>query len=216
MEPEQAAETLQGLERLRSSTAAKARSWSAPLFAWAAAALGSIPICELAHVGQPRVTTTTFVDGGAVVSLSGSASDPWRGVLPLAIYWLVAGALATFVSVRSYRQQMVHAGPRPPMSSTDKIILAVVLVLFAPAVVGILVSSSVLQGTWPLLVAAVWMVVLGRLIQNVALGRAGTYALLAMVVAVFVPDHSCTIAASAFVATLGVTGAVLHRKELAA
>ena len=214
MEQEQAEETLKAIERLRSSTAAKARSWSTPLFAWATAALGSVAVSELSILFLGQETEPAIENGRSVIVIGPPSNG--RAAIPVGIYWLVAGVIATLVSVRAYRQQAVHPEPRPPSSPTEKLIFVVLLVFFAPGALTGLLITGVFGGTWPFLAASVWMMIVGKAIRNDALHRVAMYSILVLPLAAFVPDHACTVAAGVYFASLGITAEVLRRGEIAA
>jgi len=210
-DPTQAAETLKSLKRFQQTTMAKAQSWSYPLFVWAAAAMGSIAVCEL--TGPRTIIQRTIIPGG-VAETSGTLSNSAGDAIAHGIYWAIAGLIATVLCVRSFRQQPVHADVRHSTTG-EKLFLFVILVFFAPSAIGALAAVGALTGAWPYLIVSLWMMILGSRIRNQALNRAGMYSVLAMVLGVASP-HSCTVAAAGYAAISLAYGLALRKKEVAA
>jgi hypothetical protein len=204
IEREQAAETIRAVEGLRRRTLTAVNRLSpVPPLMFGLAMLIATPFTWLA---TDRYESVREIIDGSVVEYGGSVE---RTSIPAIIAVGIATIAAVALAERHYRRQPVHPATlkRRSMSTVEAILLAAVLIVLGPFLVGSL-FSIVLIPLWtgsaavPVFVAlTVASLVMGKRLKNGALAFAGA---LGLVVTGFSPliyaNHWETIASGSYAA----------------
>lgn len=222
---EQAAETLRSVEgmRRRAIAAGGHRSFFAPLMYALAAMISGLVAYVLS--GADPVETSSFSSGTSTqmfqsfcVGAGCEFKGPW--IVPTLV--ICASLLGAFIATEvHYRRQPVHpaAPPRKQRSTGDMILIAILIVVFGPMLLGLLFTLV----TFPLLVgptaAGFIFFTIAGLVQakrtrNAALAIAAGVGLLAVGLAPFVdPDHETAMYGFLYAGVFLAAAAVARLRE---